>query len=133
MKEKIKMSVILGLVGLMFLVVGLYLLFFNHMGYKKTTAKITKIEMRSSEDTYTYVTFAVDGVVYSNINCMSSSSSYSEGKKIKIYYDPNDPTKVQAADTITGGVISLTCAGGLFFTIILIFTKGQVREDEEGN
>ena len=133
MKEKIKMAVILGLAGLLFLIVGLYLSYFNHMGYKTTKARVTRIEYDSnSETSIPYLTFSVDGVVYSNIRGSSSSSSYHQGKKVKIYYDPNDPTRIESGDTMIGGVISLAVAGGMFLTIILIFAKGQVRENEEG-
>ena len=95
--EKIVWSVFFVL-GLCVFIGGVVACFyvFDYSDKIETTAIITSIKTYGSGDDKThkvFVSYEVDGVEYeSRLN--GYSSSYYEGKRIKIYYDKEDPSKI---------------------------------------
>lgn len=130
LKQSTGVAVLL-IFGLAFSAIGAYLLFFFHKGYEGVTeAVITRIVVeQSTRDDYihtAYVSYEVDGVSYNDIRSDYYQSSYVVGKKIKIYYDLNDPTDFRA-DTSFGGYIA--CGVGVIIFIITGVTHFRSRKE----
>lgn len=110
--------------GLFFLGFGIFFTGRNK-NYVETTAVITEIRTNragSDEDHDVFVAYTVDGQEY---NALSDtySSSYFEGKEIKIYYNPDDPSVIRGDSKVIG--IILTVIGGVL-TGITVFVAGAV-------
>ena len=105
--------IIFASLGLIFIVVGLvvYLCFFNYQNKIETTGTITKISAYPN-DNDVYVSYNVNGKDYENI-LNGYASNFYEGKKIKIYYDKDNPNKI--------GMKSLDLLFLIFPSIGLIF------------
>ena len=103
--------------GVVFILVGLiiYLCFFNYQNKIETTGTITKISAYRNDndsDYDVYVSYNVNGKDYENI-LNGYASNFYEGKKIKIYYDKDNPNKI--------GMKSLDLLFLIFPSIGLIF------------
>ena len=99
-------EVIFLLLGLLFLGVGVYVTFFLTRGYVATTAVIERVELVpgtvDEADTYKpYVRYSVDGSIYHAWSDVSSSS-YREGKRIKIFYNPANPEEIHGSAGFVG-------------------------------
>lgn len=102
MKKNLKEYIIwliFGLLGLIFLVIGVFISFntFNYSNKVDISGVISRIETKRDSDGDTdldvYVSYRVNGTSYeSRLN--GYSSSYYEGKTIEIYYDKDDPNKI---------------------------------------
>lgn len=131
-KNKIEFMgiLIVFIVGIVFLTVGIFILCgafsIDEEDRVYTTATITDIETSYEADGDSshevYVEYQVNGKIYkSELN--SYVSSYREGKEIEVYYDKNNPSKVQAEDSskileiifiLLGGICTVIGGGMLF-------------------
>lgn len=98
MRGSRKTSIYLFFFGIVILVIGIYMNFFEGRGYIETTAVIDHIdETYSGGDNDTeydvYVNYTVDGKDYQSRSDYYSPS-YKEGKEIKIYYNPDNPQQI---------------------------------------
>ncbi len=95
--NKKKTQIIAAVVGVLICGMGLYLSFFETRGFVATTAVIDRIEetWSGSEDTDydVWVSYSAEGRSYYG-ELDNYSSSYHEGKRIKIYYDPQNPERI---------------------------------------
>ena len=90
------------LLGLLFLGVGVYATFFLTRGFVATTAVIERVELVPGTMTYKpYVRYSVDGSIYHAWSDVSSSS-YREGKRIKIFYNPANPEEIHGSAGFVG-------------------------------
>ena len=95
-------EVIFLLLGLLFLGVGVYATFFLTRGFVATTAVIERVELVPGTMTYKpYVRYSVDGSIYHAWSDVSSSS-YREGKRIKIFYNPANPEEIHGSAGFVG-------------------------------
>ena len=99
-------GIIFFIAGALFLGIGSYVAFFSHKGYVETTARITSVERisraGSDDDSYrVYVEYTVDGQRYEGLSNSHSSGDVA-GKKVKIYYDPEDPSRIVGDGTVLG-------------------------------
>ena len=120
-------GVIMLLGSLFFLCLGVYVTFFTHTGYEETTATITRIEStrHGNKRTHTdYVTYEVNGVTYEGILNVHQSN-YREGKEIKIYYDPSDPSRLSGDSGSLGYFIMGISGFSGVFSLAMIFGKGR--------
>jgi hypothetical protein len=99
------MGIIFALVGAVILIIGIVFAVrgvFSLVNTEKTTAVLMKYQPQSDSDeennvygTYGYFfNYTVDGVNYKNIPVPYYSTEHHEGKRITIYYDPQDPESV---------------------------------------
>lgn len=97
---KIRSSVGFIIIGLLFTVVSILILFSPEGETETTSAVITEIEVSYNEegdrDFTVYVDYTVAGTEYTHIWLGSYSSSMHEGDTIEINYDPADPTAISA-------------------------------------
>lgn len=111
--EKLVMTIFF-VIGCVLIIIGLNMYFnmFNKENKIETRGTITDID----SDNIVYVAYNVDGVEYKS-QLEGYSDFFYEGKKIKIYYDKNNPNKIdsKALDTIL-----VACFGifGIVFSII---------------
>lgn len=95
-------EVIFLLLGLLFLGVGVYATFFLTRGFVATTAVIERVELVPGTMTYKpYVRYSMDGSIYHAWSDVSSSS-YREGKRIKIFYNPANPEEIHGSAGFVG-------------------------------
>lgn len=92
----------------------------------ETTATVISVSKHTDSDgdtSYTvYVSYTVDGTMYNNN--YSTSSYISEGSRVKVYYDKNNPSIMKTTTSSFGGIIMSIfgipfCAVGL----ALLFNK----------
>lgn len=93
-----KLKIFAGVLALIAIAAGIYMMFFESRGFVSTTATITDIERSygsgDNDDTFIpTVEYTVDGKTYAG-QLNQSSGSYSVGKTITVMYDPNDPGTV---------------------------------------
>ncbi len=74
-----------------------------------------------------YVDYTVDGKEYKEVDYGSYNSSMKEGGKVTVYYDPADPSKIQAEGFETVPYVVL--GAGIVAVIIgvIIFIKERAR------
>lgn len=116
--------------------VGAWFQFFRTAGYKETTAVITRIEtiehhgaskQKHRNSSVAYVRYEVNGRKYEGPSDIWESN-YQEGMQIKVYYDPEDPSKLAGDPGILGIFFMGMGGAGLFIVILMtIFDKGQVN------
>lgn len=126
-------GIIFVLIGGGFLFIGL---FFGLSGLdfeenaRETLGTITKIETyRDSDDEIrhtAYVSYAANGETYNQSLSYYSSSMY-EGKKIKVYYDPGIPSKIQVEGENSFKLI-IGIFGGVFVLIGIVVTVYQIKK-----
>lgn len=118
-------------VGIIFLVVGLLLQFgvfsIDEEDRIYTTATITRIDTYHDSDGDTshkvYVEYQVDdNLLESKLN--TYVSSYYEGKEIDVYYDKNNPSRVQTDGANFLGIIFIVLGGILaIFGAFMLFVR----------
>ena len=109
-------------IGLILLISGIVILFINtqNRNYIETTATITSVEIDNEETTdnegnkveATYkakIKYTVDGKEYENE--LGGLSKRSEGQKMKIYYNPSNPSEITQTKSIILPIAII--AGGL--------------------
>lgn len=83
----------------------------------KVTATISQVikgrDADGDEDYDAYVDYVYKGKKYTDVHLSYYSLSMREGKKIKIYIDPNNPTSISGANY-------LMLFGGFFLAIALV-------------
>ena len=112
---------------------GIHLTFFSNKGLKKTDALITRIdeiylghdEDGDDYDYEVYVQYKEKRKKYIDARLDTFEGSYKEGKTIKIYYDPADPS-VPHGET-KGMGIYLMIAGPVIFLIGLFILLKSSR------
>lgn len=122
---KIVMSIFL-IVGIIFVALGFFIWNDTKNFMKnaiKTEATITRINERyhgdGDSDYDVYVSYFVDGNSY-NEELNTYNSSMREGKKITIYYNPDNPKEIMSSDSSIIVIIFLII-GGVFVLIPLIW------------
>ncbi len=133
-------AIIFAIVGIVLIMVslGLYMLT-TYKNNEATKAVITKIETYGRGDDQSHivtVTYQVDGKTYET-NLNSWSSDWYESKEIEVYYDVNNPYKVQAKEMMYLGPLITGILGTeftLFSVAYLIFTsnKRNIKLKENG-
>ena len=115
-------GLVIFIAGAAFLGIGIYVTFFSHRGYVETTARIISVERidhGTEDDSHiVYVEYTVDGQTYQE-KSNAYTSGDKEGKKVKIYYDPEDPSKIVRDGSVIG-YISMGC--GVLAMLIAIPT-----------
>ena len=121
-----KLKIFAGILAVIALAAGIYMMFFESRGFVKTTATIIDIERQygtgDNDDTFIpTVEYTVDGVTYTG-QLNQSSGSYKVGKTITVMYDPNDP-----------GVVHGDGRMGLYFiavgaVILAVIIVSAIRE-----
>ena len=110
--------IIFASIGAIFVIIGLVVFgnIFNYANKVDTVGTITEISSyrntNHNRNHEVYVSYTVEGKEYESI-LNSYSSSFYEGKEIKIYYDKDNPSKI--------GVKSLDLLFLIFPGIGLIF------------
>lgn len=88
-----KLKIFAGILAAICLVAGVYFTFFQSRGFEETTATIVDLVEEGFDDDTTYwpiVEYEVDGVSYTG-RLDRSGHSYSIGKTITIFYNPENP------------------------------------------
>jgi len=123
---------VFSIVGIAFLVAGMVSFSFIN-NFKENaiehTAIITDIHRNrgaDSDETTVYVEYFVEGKKYEQ-QLDFYSSGMSVGDEVKIYYNPDNPNKIQSDSTIIFSIMFLGM-GGLFFSIAFILVLGKVKE-----
>ena len=130
------------LLGFAALAAGIYMTFFERRGFKETTAVIEKIDEiydGTDEDGMTryrydvYVVYTVDGKEYHGVSDFYSGT-YKEGKRIKIFYNPDDPEQIHG-DSFGAGIYCMIIGPVLIAVPLIIFirdrmTTKKMREKE---
>ena len=132
MAEKIIGGIIFILAGLFFIGIGIYVAFFHTGGYEKTTAEITGFEYvhhpgkQNRLKSVPVVKYTVDGVTYEGTTD-NSSSTYTLGKTITIFYNPENPREIKGNSKTLGLFVS---AIGLLAVIVapVIMIKGPGKK-----
>lgn len=115
-------------VGLVLIIFGIILLGFNHNKYVETVGRITSVsegifDDETNQQQYDIdFTYTVDGKEY-NGTFSNLSEKYGVGEDIKVFYDPEDPTKT--TNSKLGGILApviiglgvLAAALGVFMTV----------------
>ena len=114
-------QLIAAVIGIFLCAVGIYLSFFETKGFLTTTAVIDRIEETWVGDDDTnydvWVTYSVDGRTYQG-ELDTYNGSYREGKRIKIYYDPENPERIHG-DSRKFGMI-LWVAGPIVTAVAIV-------------
>lgn len=103
--------------AVLLIITGIWLQFFYSRGFVRTTAIIVSIQEEgydSDNDEMLYsavVEYTVGGVTYTE-KLDTHSSSYREGKTVKVLYDPENPSVVHDGDgmglyILIGGILVL--------------------------
>ena len=107
MGERIIGGIIFIIAGLFFVGIGIYVAFFHTGGYEKTTAEITGFEYvhhpgkKNHNNSVPIVKYEVDGVTYEG-TIDNTSSTYTLGKIITIYYNPENPNQIKGNSRTLG-------------------------------
>lgn len=134
--------------GLMLIIFGVivFVININNQNYIKTDSYVTKTELQEAEHTdidgnhveatyIVYVKYTVDGKDYEAT--LEGLPKYKEGKRITIYYNPEDPNKITQTKSlilpiaiIAGGVAALI--GGIVSGINAYKRYKKMKEQEKG-
>lgn len=111
----------------LFVAIGVYLLFQGTDGLVATEATISEITVDHTfddDDRDAYVDYTANGVAYSHVRLDYYSSSFYEGKKITVYYDPSDPGRITAGKDPLLGILLICFSApiGVFLLIRTILT-----------
>ena len=131
MAEKIIGGVLFLFAGLFFFGLGIYVAFFHTGGYEKTTAEllgfpqVSRPGKESKLKSVPIVRYTVDGVTYEGATD-NYSSTYTIGKTITVYYNPNNPSEMKG-DSKTLGIF--VAAIGLLTVIVapILVIKGPTK------
>ena len=124
--------------ALMFAIPGFVIIFADRSGFAETEATVQRIERVSSgtnskgkTEYYhkTYVYYNVDGKNYEMQELGSYHNDYYVGKKIKIYYNVNNPFDIHG-DDIVMGIILLCVSAALFVAAGVFIFKGDFLDDK---
>jgi hypothetical protein len=107
--------------GIAALVMGIKLLLVNTSSLTAISAEIVSISKNYADDTDTSsfdisYTYQVNGIDYQSN--FSSSTEYSQGEMITVYYDPKSPETAYSSPTeskflgVVGVILGLVCVGG---------------------
>lgn len=130
----IAVLIIIFVLCLAFTGAGVYMSFFSTRGYVKTKALITQIESdygASDSPSYTvHVEYVVDGQLYAGISDVHVSG-YKTGKRIDIYYNPDNPTEFHGDVPVVGyfftGIGGVSC----LFSLIMLASAVKARKEPE--
>lgn len=103
-------------IGLVLFVIG-FLFQFSNKNYIETTGVISNIEEEhngSATGHNTFVTYTVDGITYTGVLDVSSSTD-SIGKEVKVFYEPSDPQRIHG--DMKPFVIGFMAIGGMVFLL----------------
>lgn len=124
------MSVFILIISLIFAGIGAFVSFFKLDGYVKTRAVITNIEREyidSDTTSYTvYVDYMVDGQRYSGVSDVYESG-YKVGKRIDIYYNPDDPTDIHGNSSIVGYFFLGIGGVSALFSVVMIINSIKAK------
>ena len=88
--------------GIALIVFGILMFVFNNDSYLETVGTVTEVvETLNAENNKVYdvsVSFTVDGKKY-DCTFTEQTKEYKAGDDIKVYYDPEDPTKTSPSKT----------------------------------
>lgn len=116
-KPQLKVVAVLVL-GVALLAFGIYLMTANLNRYVETTATITKVEGLFITQKVS-VSYTVDGRLYEDIPLGSYASGDKEGNEVTIYYDPEDPSVIEAQGGSTWAKYS-TLLGAVLITYSIV-------------
>ena len=111
--------------GIALIVFGILMFVFNNDSYLETVGKVTEVvETINTENAKVYdVTFqfTVDGKEYTD-TFMEQPKEYKTGDDIKVYYDPEDPTRTSSSKTgilppVLIGLGALALVAGVLMTV----------------
>ena len=121
-------------IGLILAGISVFQLTRPKVDYKTCEGTIVRIEEGldlTADDTNiiykVYVDYTADGKEYKEVDYGSYNSSMKEGGKVTVYYDPADPSKIQAEGFETVPYVVL--GAGIVAVIIgvIIFIKERAR------
>jgi hypothetical protein len=121
-----KLKILAGILSLTVLTVGVYMTFFQSLGFVKTTASITDVRMDSTGESTVYyptVTYTVDGKTYTT-ELDTASGSYRIGQQVSVLYDPGNPS---VAHDSGGFGLYLMIAGAVILAVIVF---SAIREKQ---
>ena len=107
-KNKKTALIVVAVIGVLALAFGIYLRYFETRGFVKTTAVIERIDENylgtdaDGHDDYqydVYVMYSADGKTYHG-RSDTYSAGYKEGKRIPIYYNPENPEEIHGDSRI---------------------------------
>lgn len=113
--------------GIIFLILGIFLCIntFNYKNVIETTGIIDEI-YKDNKNKYVYVAYIVNGKEYRSI-LNANSPSFREGKKIKVYYDKENPELISTKTTDL--LIIFVPSAGLI--LILIGITGLINSSKK--
>ena len=126
--------------GLILIIFGIILLGFKTGNYEETVGKVTKVEQyldHTGEDTQTVYDvdfdYTVNGVNYSG-SFTGLGKAYKAGDDIKVFYDPEDPSKTTNAKSnliapIAIGLGALAVIGGIL-SAVKAFRKSKELDEQ---
>ena len=118
--------------GVIAILIGAYVTFFQSRGFEKTTATIVSIEedertFENEDATYTVTAeYDVDGTRYTG-TLDSYSPSYAVGKTVTVRYDPNDPTVIHSG----GGIGLYALIVGVVIVAVILVTGVKNKKSQE--
>ena len=127
-------QVIAAVIGVVIFAVGIYLSFFETKGFLTTTAVVDRIEETwngtdadgvNDYDYDVWVSYSINGRTHQG-ELDTYNSSYQEGKRIKIYYDPENPERIHG-DSRKFGMI-LWVAGPIVTAVAVV---AMVKDGKE--
>lgn len=138
-------GIIFSTVGILTIILALYAGYsqneFNNNA-KSTSAHVNNVEAKENKTTYTekrkgkktknkrtvtttkytaHVTYEVDGKVYSGIELENVSSWLKAGDTITIYYDENDPTRIDDRLPNSTRTMIIIAVAGVIFLIFGVY------------
>ena len=117
-RQRAGMNLAFAIVGVLAIAIGIYLVFFHSKGFIETEATIVSIETIESdvdgeeEEHIVIVRYEVDGTAYEE-ELDDYSPTYHEGKTVKVYYDPKNPSTIHGGNGL-----------GIYFLIIGVLMLG---------
>lgn len=130
--EKIKTSIMLILIGVLFLFVGCLFIFNKEdVACERASATISKIEEVTTNDDIeykVYVDYVVDNKAYTDIEYKAYSSGMKEGEIIEVCYKVDNPDElyIEGSESIVYIIVILGLVSlglGIFYLIKSIKTK----------
>ncbi len=131
-----KVWILLFFFSIVVLGVGIYLGFIKSKGFVQSTGVVISLRAEETYDseigsnvTYYYPTvrYTVDGREYQGELDMSAAES-SMGRKLKIQYDPNDPSRVNSYSP--GIVTFIIILGGVLVVLSIAMLFRSVKTSE---
>lgn len=124
------------ILGVIILIVGVCILVFSissiksynekNKTYIETVSEVVDYEYRGDQEKAPIVEYEVNGVKYEKTHNSSSTNPLPRGSKVRLKYNPNDPTDVIWVTDASN--ILFPTVGGVFTLIGLVVTIGSIKK-----